>query len=240
MTTYVLKFGGAALANIEQIERVADITAAHAAESEYLIVVVSAMGDMTDQLLSMAHSVHPDPPKREQDMLISVGERISMTLLAMALHKRSVKAISLTGSQSGVITCTRHGEADILEVRPIRVQKHLDEGNVVIVAGFQGVSADKEITTLGRGGSDTSAVALGVALNAKEIIFYKDVLGIYDADPETSPEAKLLSHLTYAQALPLCDSGGVIAPRAIRLAEKHSMPLRVRSFVEPGSGTCVS
>ncbi len=235
MTTTVLKFGGAAL---NDIERVADIVSSHT--HDRLIVVVSAMGDMTDQLLSMARSIHPNPPKREQDMLVSVGERISMALLAMALDKRSIKALSLTGSQSGVITCTRHGEADILEVRPIRVKKHLDEGHVVIVAGFQGVSEDKEITTLGRGGSDTSAVALGVAVDAKEIIFYKDVLGIYDADPGTSPEAKLLESLTYAEALPLCESGGVIAPRAIRYAQSHSMPLRIRSFIERNTGTCVS
>ena len=235
MTTYVLKFGGAALADIKALEHSADIIASHHSPKNNLVIVVSAMGEMTDHLLSLSRSIHPNPPKREQDMLISVGERISMALLAMALQKRGIQAISLTGSQSGVITDTSHTDADIVDVRPTRVKKHLNEQNVVIVAGFQGVSEEKEITTLGRGGSDTTAVALGAALNAKEIIFYKDVAGIYDQDPDLSKDAKLLKILTYEQALPLCEKGGIIAPRAIRLAAKHSLPLNIRSFKQTAS-----
>ena len=235
MVTKVLKFGGASLASIGHFERVADIVAGE--KCDELVVVVSAMGDMTDHLFGLAKAIHDDPPKREQDMLVSVGERISMALLAMALDKRGVKAISLTGSQSGVITCTRHGEADIVEVRAGRVRRHLEEGNVVIVAGFQGMSEQREITTLGRGGSDTTAVALGAALEAECVTFYKDVGGVYSCDPKRDADARLLKRLSYGEALKVCEEGGVIHPRAIRLAEKHGIPLKVASFEEGLLGT---
>ena len=234
MTTKVLKFGGAAL---RDLERVADLVVEN--RCERLVVVVSAMGDMTDHLMELARKVHPNPPKREQDMLISVGERISMALLAMALEKRGVKALSLTGSQSGVMTCTGHGEAEIVEVRTKRVERHLDEGNVVIVAGFQGVSLEGEITTLGRGGSDTTAVALGAALSAEEVIFYKDVAGIYSEDPKKNAKAVLHKLLNYAEALELCKTGGVIHPRAVRLAEKTNLKLAISSYSENCVGTVI-
>ena len=234
MTTKVLKFGGAAL---RDLERVADLVVEN--ECERLVVVVSAMGDMTDHLMDLARKVHPNPPKREQDMLISVGERISMALLAMALEKRGVKALSLTGSQSGVMTCTGHGEAEIVEVRTGRVERHLSEGNVVIVAGFQGVSLEGEITTLGRGGSDTTAVALGAALGAEEVVFYKDVKGIYSEDPKENAQAILHQLLSYAEALELCRIGGVIHPRAVRLAEKTGLKLAISSYSNNVIGTVI-
>lgn len=163
-------------------------------------------------------------------MLISVGERISMSLLAMALEERGVPAISLTGSQSGIITCSHHNDALIEEVRPVRIYQHLSEGKVVIVAGFQGVSREKEVTTLGRGGSDTSAVALAVALHAEKVEFYKDVKGVYAQDPKKSPQAELYQELSFEQALALGDS--VIHKRSILLASKNGLPLHVLSYKE--------
>ena len=163
-------------------------------------------------------------------MLISSGERVSMALLAMALEERSVPAISLTGSQSGIITCSFHSEALIEEVRPVRILQHLSEGKVVIVAGFQGVSRTKEVTTLGRGGGDTSAVALGVSLGASHVEFYKDVKGVYAMDPKKWPSAELFSQLSYEKALMLPDS--VLHKRAIALAMKNQIPLHVLSFLE--------
>jgi aspartate kinase len=169
MKTLVLKFGGAAVATSAQISQIADLIIARRQEFSKIVVVVSAMGGTTDQLIELAKQVHPHPPQREYDMLISVGERISMTLLAMALCHKNQEAVSFTGSQSGIITCQRHTNAQILDVRPQRIKTSLDQGKIVIVAGFQGVSFDKEITTLGRGGSDTSAVALALALQAEKV-----------------------------------------------------------------------
>ena len=192
------------------------------------------MGDTTDQLLSLARDVHPNPPPREQDMLVSVGERISIALLAMALHLKGKEAISFTGSQSGIITSDKHSEAFILDVRPHRIIKALDLGKIVIVAGFQGVSAGGEITTLGRGGSDTTAVALGVALKACRVEFYKDVEGIYSEDPKKNPEAVLYPHLSFDQAIEIAEKGAkVLHPRCIRLASKNCLPLYVLSFYDP-------
>ena len=186
------------------------------------------MGNVTDELTSLVHQVAKNPSKREMDMLLSVGERISMSLLAMALEERNIPAISLTGSQSGIITCNRHNEAFIQDVRPIRIQKHLDEGKVVIVAGFQGVSSEKEITTLGRGGSDTSAVALAAALHAEKVEFYKDVEGIYSKDPKKDPKATLISELSFKQALRFPEF--VLHKRATLLASKNGLPLHIKSF----------
>jgi len=221
----VMKFGGAALETPEHFRNVADIIAE---KKGRLIVVVSAMGNVTDELTSLAHQVAEEPSKREMDMLLSVGERISMSLLAMALEERRISAISLTGSQSGIITCNHHNEAFIQDVRPIRIQKHLEEGKVVIVGGFQGVSGEKEITTLGRGGSDTSAVALAAALGAENVEFYKDVKGIYTSDPKKDPEATLISELSFKEALTFSEF--VLHKRAILLASKNGMPLHVKSF----------
>ncbi|MCB1106880.1 MAG: aspartate kinase [Chlamydiia bacterium] len=220
-----MKFGGAALQTPKHFANVAEIIAA---KEGRIVVVVSAMGKMTDSLASLAHQVSQNPARREMDMLISVGERISMSLLAMALEERKIPAISLTGSQSGIITCSHHNEAFIEDVRPTRIERHLDEGKVVIVAGFQGVSGEKEITTLGRGGSDTSAVALAAALGGEKVEFYKDVLGIYSADPKKNNQATLLKKLSYKEALAFSEF--VIHRRSILLASKNGLPLHVLTY----------
>lgn len=231
----IQKFGGASLEKPAHFARVADLILA---KKDYQkVVVVSAMGKMTDHLLKLAHEIHNDPPKRELDMLISVGERISMTLLAMELGKRGVNAVSFTGSQSGIITSDDHYDAEILEVKPVRVWEALGEGKVVIVAGFQGVSRKKEVTTLGRGGSDTSAVALGAALGAEKVEFYKDVEGVYSADPKQVPDATLFSFLSYSQAIEVC--GKILHPRSILLASKNNLPLHVIPFKTMAAGTVI-
>lgn len=230
-TTCIMKFGGAALATNELIETIAGIIHKKTHEVDHIGIVVSAMGKTTDQLMSMAHAIHPSPPKRELDMLISVGERISMALLAMALSKRGLNALSFTGSQSGIITSEEHSNAKIVDVRPKRIQKAFDQGSIAIIAGFQGVSTCGEITTLGRGGSDTTAVALGVALGASHVEFYKDVPGIFSEDPKKSTNAIPLSQATYDQVLAILQSGGrILHSRAVEMAKKHKMKLRIRSF----------
>jgi aspartate kinase len=227
-----MKFGGAAVATPAQFSQIADLIIAKRQESSKIVVVVSAMGGTTDQLIELAKQVHPQPPQREYDMLISVGERISMTLLAMALCLKNQEAVSFTGSQSGIITCQRHTNAQIIEVRPHRIEESLAQGKIVIVAGFQGVSRHKEITTLGRGGSDTSAVALGLALNAAKVVFYKDVPGVFDQDPKKHQHSKCYSHLTYQAALDIVNRGAkILHARAIELAAKNGLPLHVRSFM---------
>ena len=175
MKTLVMKFGGAAVATPQHFSKIADIILQRLKEYNRIAVVVSAMGDTTNQLISLATQVNDTPPRREYDMLVSVGERISISLLAMALAAKKHSAVSFTGSQSGIITCSNHSEARIVDVKPHRLLPVLDSGSVVIVAGFQGVSKQGEITTLGRGGSDTSAVALAIALGAIKVEFYKDV-----------------------------------------------------------------
>lgn len=200
-----------------------------------IVVVLSAMRGMTDQLIELAQNIHPNPPRREMDMLISVGERISIALLAMALHTRGKEAVSFTGSQSGIITTTDHSDAKIIDVRPFRLIPPLREGKIVIVAGFQGVSIDKDITTLGRGGSDTTAVALGIALGAKRVEFIKDVGGIYSHHPQEQ-EAEKMRELTHERALEIVKkTGGVLHPRAIELAMKNGLTLYVSGLIELGT-----
>ncbi len=244
MKALVMKFGGAAVATAEQFSKIAEIILKRSHIYQQIVVVVSAMGDTTDQLIALAKKVNVDPPRRELDMLISVGERISISLLAMALAAKSREAISFTGSQSGIITSSRHNDAQIIEVRPFRLLPHLSIGKIVIVAGFQGVSREGEITTLGRGGSDTSAVALAIALNAEKVEFYKDVRGICDEDPKKNPDATLFDKLSYPQALEIVKKGAkVLHERAILLAEKNLMPLHVLSFNAPENlteGTIIS
>jgi aspartate kinase len=231
--TIVLKFGGASVAHVEQFSKIAEIISTKSPHYR-VVVVVSAMGDSTDELLSLARCVHPNPPLREQDMLVSAGERISSALLSMSLNLRGISAISFTGSQSGIITSSRHSEAMILDVRPRRVEQALDAGHVVIVAGFQGVSTEGEITTLGRGGSDTTAIALGVALDAIKVEFYKDVEGIYSADPKLDKGAILYRTLSFDEATNIADQGAqVLHPRCIRLASKNNLPIHVLSFYDP-------
>ncbi len=239
MSTLVMKFGGASVASPEHFSKIADIIIARLKEDLRLIVVVSAMGKTTDQLIELAKQVHPNPPRREYDMLVSVGERISISLLAMALALKGCEAISFTGSQSGIITTDDHTEARIVDVRPHRLLPCLEAGKVVIVAGFQGVSRKGEITTLGRGGSDTSAVALAAAFHAS-VEFYKDVPGIFSEDPKLNSAAQVFRSLTYEEALEIANKGAkVLHPRSISLAARNLLPLHVRSFdlyqTEPGT-----
>ena len=233
MDTLVLKFGGAAVAKPELFPLIADIILSRKKEFPKIVVVVSAMGNTTDQLIELSKLVNPHPPPREYDMLMSAGERISMSLLAMALAAKNQEALSFTGSQSGIITCQKHNEARIIEVRPHRLLPHLEMGKVVIVAGFQGVSRAGEITTLGRGGSDTTAVALAVKLNAERVEFYKNVPGIFDKDPLKYSTAQHYSNLTYDQALEIVMNGAkVLHSRCIELAKVNGLPLHVLSFTE--------
>lgn len=227
----VMKFGGASVAEPEQFSKIADIIVDRLVEFPKIAIVISAMGNTTDQLINLAKKVNPHPPKREFDMLVTVGERISIALLAMALAAKGKEAVSFTGSQSGIITCEQHTEARIEEVRPHRLLAALEQGKIVIVAGFQGVSRKGEITTLGRGGSDTSAVALGVALKASRVEFYKDVDGVFSEDPKINSEASHYPNLTFTQAKEVLANGAkILHPRCIYLAEKNAMPLHVLSF----------
>lgn len=229
--TVVLKFGGAAVATPESFLNVAKIIADKHKTIGRIAVVVSAMGDTTDELIALANKVNPSPPQREMDMLVSVGERISISLLAMALSRLNVKAISFTGSQTGIITSTAHNMATIVDVRPHRLLPYLERQEIVIVAGFQGVSQQGEITTLGRGGSDTTAVALAVALDASHVEFYKDVNGIFDCDPKKSPHAKLLRALSFDQAFEMMSAGAqVLHDRCVTLAKRNDLPLSVLPF----------
>lgn len=232
-----MKFGGAAVADPGQFSKIAEIILRRYNTYNRIAVVVSAMGNTTDQLISLAKEVNPEPPRREYDMLVSVGERISISLLAMALSAKGHQAVSFTGSQSGIITCNRHSDARIVDVRPHRLVPILDQGSIVIVAGFQGVSRLGEITTLGRGGSDTSAVALAVALKADCVEFYKDVSGIYSEDPKKDSSAFHYPKLSYDEALEIIYRGAkVLHSRSVQLAKSNKMPLHVMSFqdVKPG------
>lgn len=229
-----MKFGGAAVATPEHFSRIADIILSRKKEFARIVIVVSAMGNTTNQLIALAKQVHPNPPQREYDMLVSVGERISISLLAMALAAKEHEAVSFTGSQSGIITCPKHTDARIIEVRPHRLKPHLDGGKVVIIAGFQGVSRHGEITTLGRGGSDTSAVALAVALGAEQVEFYKDVPGIFNEDPKQNPQAILLPTLTYDEALAITTKGAkILNSRCLQLAQSNNLPLYIHTFHPP-------
>jgi aspartate kinase len=229
--TLVMKFGGASVASLEQFDSIADIILERRKTFDEITVVISAMGDTTTRLIEMAHQVHPNPPQREYDMLITVGERISCSLLAMALQKKGQPAISFTGSQAGIITNSEHTNAKIIGLRPHRLRKSLSLGKITVIAGFQGVSEEGDITTLGRGGSDTSAVVLGVGLEASHIEFYKDVGGIYTEDPKVNKAASLLPHLTFEEALEIMLKGSkILHPRSVALALTNSMPLHIFSF----------
>ena len=242
--TCVMKFGGASLSTPEQFDVISELILHKAKEYPRICIVVSAMGKTTDELLTLAKKVNPTPPQRELDMLLSVGERISMALLAMSLAKRGHEAISFTGSQSGIITCSRHAEAKIIDVTPTRLLKSLEQEKIVIVAGFQGVSRNREITTLGRGGSDTTAVALGTALGAEKVEFYKDVPGFCSEDPKINPNASLFSHLSYDDAIEIVSKGAkILHQRCLELAKVNQIPLHVLSFKEEFrqfGGTCIA
>jgi aspartate kinase len=225
----VQKYGGSSVADVERIQKVADRVAAAKASGKDVVVVVSAMGNTTDELLALAKKVCENPARRELDMLLSAGERISMAVLSMALNARGVAAVSFTGSQSGIVTNDSHTNARIVEVRPFRVLDELERGKVVIVAGYQGVSYKKEVTTLGRGGSDTTAVALAAALEA-DCEIYSDVDGVYTADPRVVPEARRLSEVSYEEMQELAESGArVLNAQAVEFAKERSIAIYARA-----------
>ena len=235
--TVVMKFGGSSVADAERLGQVADRVATTAQSGRRVVVVVSAMGKTTDQLLQLARSVTSEPPRRELDMLLSTGERISMALLAMALEARGLSAISFTGSQSGILTNDRHSGARIIEVRPIRIEDELERNKVVIVAGFQGMSYKREITTLGRGGSDTTAVALAAALGA-DCEIYSDVDGVYSADPRVVPEATRLEVLGYDEMQELAEHGAkVLNAQAVAWAARAGIVIHARASSGSSSET---
>jgi len=237
----VQKFGGSSVADAESIKRVAKRIVETKKAGNDVVVAVSAMGDTTDELVDLAHEVAPIPDPREMDMLLTTGERISMALLAMAIKSMGVEARSYTGSQAGMITDSQHGSARIVDVTPVRLREALDEGAIVIVAGFQGFNRDtKDITTLGRGGSDTTAVALAAALGADVCEIYTDVDGIFTADPRVVPRAHKIDLITSEEMLELAAAGAkVLYIRAVEYARRHGVTLHVRSSFNNNEGTWV-
>jgi len=237
----VQKYGGSSVSDAESIKRVAKRIVETRKAGNDVVVAVSAMGDTTDELLDLAHAVTPMPAPRELDMLLSAGERISMALLAMAIKSLGHEARSFTGSQAGMITDARHGSARIVDVTPVRLREALDEGAIAIVAGFQGFNRDtKDITTLGRGGSDTTAVALAAALDADVCEIYTDVDGIFTADPRVVPKAKKIDRITSEEMLELAANGAkVLYIRAVEYARRHGVTLHVRSSFNNNEGTIV-
>jgi aspartate kinase len=237
----VMKFGGTSVGDPQKLKDVAArIVAAHA-EGTRVVAVLSAMGDTTDELVRLAYEISPRPEPRELDMLISVGERISCALAAMAIHDLGDEAISLTGSQAGIVTDTVHGKAKIVDVRARRIHEALDQDKVVLVAGFQGVSTSFDITTLGRGGSDTTAVALSAALAASHCEIYTDVAGVFSADPRIVPSARKLHAVSYDEMLELAASGAkVLQLRSVEVARNYGVKLHVRSTFSDDDGTWVT
>jgi aspartate kinase len=236
-----MKFGGTSVADTERLVAVAQRLAEAHDAGHRVVAVLSAMGDTTDELLDLARRVSPQPHQRELDMLVSVGERISCALAAMALIELSHDAVSLTGSQAGILTDTAHGKAKIVEVRARRIHDALERGAIVLVAGFQGVSTDAEVTTLGRGGSDTTAVALAAALGADVCEIYTDVEGVYTADPRVAVSARKLGAVSYDEMLELAASGArVLQLRSVEFARNHGVSLHVRSSFLDGDGTWVT
>ncbi|MEX1046682.1 MAG: aspartate kinase [Actinomycetota bacterium] len=240
MPVVVQKYGGTSVADTDRIREVAN-RVVRAKEGGYdVVVVVSAMGDTTDELLAMAHDMTPLPNARELDLLLTAGERIAMSLLSIAINSLGARAASYTGSQAGIITDTDHGRAKIVDVRPGRIREALDGGSAVIVAGFQGVSTSADVTTLGRGGSDTTAVALAAALGAEFCEIYTDVDGIYSADPRMVPGARKLDLVTYEEMLELAACGAkVLQLRSVEYARRNGVPLHVRSSLTEEAGTWV-
>lgn len=235
----VMKFGGSSVADTAKIKDVARRLVAARESGHRVVGVLSAMGDGTDDLIRLAFEISPHPHPREYDMLVSVGERISNALCAMAIHDLGHEAISLTGSQAGILTDTSHGKAKIVEVRAQRIHEALDDEKIVLVAGFQGVSADHEVTTLGRGGSDATAVALAAALGGACEIF-TDVEGVFSADPRLVPEALKLPKVSYEEMLEMAATGArVMMARSIEIARRYGVPLHVRSTFSDAEGTWI-
>jgi aspartate kinase len=241
MSAIVQKYGGTSVEDVEHIRAVARRVVQTHGEGHDVVVVVSAMGQTTDRFDELCRQVSPNDHPRERDMLLTAGERISMALLAMAIRDLGVEAVSLTGSQAGILTDTVHGRAEIQDVRAFRVKEHLDQGHVVIVAGFQGVSASsKEITTLGRGGSDVTAVAMAAYLQAAACEVYKDVDGVFTADPRVVPGARLLGEVSFEEMAELAEAGAqVLARRSVEYGRRLAVPLHVRSSFHEGEGTWV-
>jgi aspartate kinase len=237
MSVIVQKYGGSSVADVHKLTSVAERVMRTRSQGHDVVVVVSAMGDTTDDLLAMAKQVSPNPDRRELDMLLSAGERISMALLSMAIRQLGGDAISFTGSQSGIITNDRHVDARIIEVRPFRVQDELARGKVVVVAGYQGVSYKKEVTTLGRGGSDTTAVAMAAALDAEYCEICSDVDGVYSADPRVVPAAQRIATLSYEETQEMAESGAkVLNAQAVEFAKEKGIAIYARATQGPLPG----
>ncbi|MFM9140307.1 MAG: aspartate kinase [Solirubrobacterales bacterium] len=238
--TIVMKFGGTSVADAEKIRRAAGRIVARRDEGYEVVAVLSARGKETDRLIESAREVSENPDPREMDMLLSTGERVSCALAAMAINDLGHRAISLTGSQAGIVTDTSHTKARILDVRADRIREALKEDNIVLVAGFQGVSTDRDVTTLGRGGSDTTAVALAAALGAPECEIYTDVSGVFTADPRIVPDARKLAAVSSEEMLEMSASGaGVLQLRSVEYARNHGVRIHCRSSFEDGPGTVV-
>ena len=241
MTLIVQKFGGTSVADPERMKNVARHVAETRKQGNQVVVVVSAMGKATDNLVELARQVSANPQGREMDMLLTTGERISMSLLCMALNDLGCEAMSFTGSQVGIITDTSHTKAKILEIKGDRVRDALAQGKVAVVAGFQGVSTEREVTTLGRGGSDTTAVAMAAALDADVCEIYTDVTGVFSADPRMVPQARKLAWLSFDEMLEMAGAGSkVLALRSVEFARNHDVPIHVRSSFTWEQGTWVS
>ena len=237
MSIVVQKYGGSSVADVSRIRQVADRVMRTRREGHDVCVVVSAMGDTTDDLLGLAKQISPNPDRRELDMLLTAGERISMALLSMAIRELGGDAISFTGSQSGIITNDRHVDARIIEVRPVRVQDELANGRIVVIAGYQGVSYRREVTTLGRGGSDTTAVAMAAALGAEYCEICSDVDGVYTADPRVVPEAKRIPQLSYEETQELAESGAkILNAQAVEFAKEKGIAIFARATSSPLPG----
>ena len=240
MALVVQKYGGSSVADGEKIKNVARRVVEAREKGDEVVVVASAMGDTTDELIRLARQVSPEPQERELDALLSTGEIVSSTLLAMALANLGYKAVSLSGAQAGIETDASHSRARILRIEPKRVVEELERGNIVIVAGFQGITQDMDITTLGRGGSDTTAVALAASLKAKVCQIYTDVEGVYTADPRLVPEARRLEEIAYEEMLELATYGAkVMHARAVELGEVYNMPILVASSFSDKPGTII-
>lgn len=240
MGLIVQKFGGSSVASPEHIKRVARRVTDTVQAGHSVAVVVSAMGDTTDDLIELAQQVSSTRPAREMDMLLTTGEQISIALLAMALQEIGIESVSFTGGQAGIVTEPVHGKARIQSIDPSRLRNHMDAGKVAVVAGFQGVSPDGDITTLGRGGSDTTAVALAAALKADLCEIYTDVEGVYSTDPRIVPNARKIPEISYDEMLELANLGAaVLHPRAVEYAKQYQVPLMVRSSFKPVEGTLV-